>query len=337
MSDSTPLKTESLPARSDGPPLESAAPPGGSAPHAVGERGGLASWLLSDRPASRRQAALGRAYGGWRAFARNRLALVGLAIVLALVLVAIFADLLAPYSAYTGDLRTTRLLPPSWAHWMGTDDQGRDILSRLIHGSRITLFVVVLVAVLAAPIGLVVGTVAGYAGGLVDAALMRLTDIFLAFPRLILALAFVAALGPGIENAVIAIAVTSWPPYARMARAETLGLRQSDFIAAVRLLGASPGRIVLRHIMPLCVSSVIVRVTLDMAGIILTAAGLGFLGLGAQPPMPEWGAMIANGRLYVLDQWWVAAAPGAAIFLVSLAFNLLGDGLRDALDPKGVK
>jgi ABC-type phosphate transport system permease subunit len=179
----------------------------------------------------------------------------------------------------------------------------------MIHGSRITLYVVVLVAVLAAPIGLLVGTVAGYAGGWVDAVLMRITDIFLAFPRLILALAFVAALGPGIENAVIAIAITSWPPYARIARAETLTIRQADYIAAVRLIGASPWRIVLRHIMPLCLSSVIVRVTLDMAGIILTAAGLGFLGLGAQPPMPEWGAMIANGRLYVLDQWWVAAAP----------------------------
>ena len=295
---------------------------------------GLKQWLTSDRPLSRRQAFMGRLYQGCRNFSRNRLAMLGLLIVLALVFVAMFANLLAPYSPTEGDLRTTRLLAPSLAHWAGTDDQGRDILSRLIHGSRITLFVVVLVAVLAAPIGLLVGTVAGYAGGLVDAALMRITDIFLAFPRLILALAFVAALGPGIENAVIAIAITSWPPYARLARAETLTIRQTDYIAAVQLLGASPWRIVLRHIMPLCLSSVIVRVTLDMAGIILTAAGLGFLGLGAQPPTPEWGAMIASGRQYVLDQWWVAAAPGAAIFLISLAFNLLGDGLRDALDPK---
>jgi len=294
----------------------------------------LHDWLMSDRPASRRQAALGRAYAGWRSFARNRLALLGLAIVIGLVLVALFADVLAPYSPYTGDLRTTRLLAPSPAHWFGTDDQGRDILSRVLVGSRITLTVVVLVAVLAAPLGLLVGTVAGYAGGWVDAVLMRVTDVFLAFPRLILALAFVAALGPGIANAALAIAITSWPPYARIARAETLQIRQSDFIAAVQLLGASPWRVVWRHIMPLCVSSVIVRVTLDMAGIILTAAGLGFLGLGAQPPMPEWGALIANGRMYVLDQWWVAAAPGAAIFIVSLAFNLLGDGLRDALDPK---
>ena len=297
----------------------------------------LHDWLVSERPASRRQAALGRAYAAWRGFARNRLAMLGLAIVLGLVLMALLADVIAPYSPTEGDLRTLRLLPPSAAHWLGTDDQGRDILSRIIHGSRITLFVVGLVAVLSAPVGLLVGTVAGYAGGWVDAVLMRITDIFLAFPKLILALAFVAALGPGIDNAVIAIAITSWPPYARIARAETLTVRQADYIAAVRLIGASPVRIVLRHIMPLCLASLIVRVTLDMAGIILTAAGLGFLGLGAQPPMPEWGAMIAGGRQFVLDQWWVAAGPGLAILLVSLGFNLLGDGLRDALDPKGVK
>jgi peptide/nickel transport system permease protein len=298
--------------------------------------GTLSTWLLSEHPQSRRQAALGRAYAGWLNFARNRLALIGLLLVLALLAVALLAPLLAPYPPTVGAL-DARLLPPSAAHWLGTDDQGRDILSRLIHGSRITLQVVLLVAVLAAPVGLLVGTVAGYAGGWLDAVLMRITDIFLAFPRLVLALAFVAALGPGIENAVIAIAITSWPPYARIARAETLTLRQADYISAVKLLGAGPLRIVLRHIVPLCLSSVIVRVTLDMAGIILTAAGLGFLGLGAQPPLPEWGAMIAGGRQYVLDHWWVAAAPGAAIFLVSLAFNLLGDGLRDALDPKTVK
>lgn len=297
---------------------------------------GWQAWLLSERPASRRQAALGRAYGVWRVFARNRLALVGLTIVVALVAVALLADVIAPGGPITGVLEQ-RLQPPSAAHWFGTDDQGRDIFARIVHGTRITLMVVVLVAVLAAPIGLLVGTVAGYAGGLVDSVLMRVTDIFLAFPRLILALAFVAALGPGIENAVIAIAITSWPPYARIARAETLTIRRAEYIEAVRLLGAGPWRIVWRHVMPLCLSSVIVRVTLDMAGIILTAAGLGFLGLGAQPPTPEWGAMISTGRQYVLDQWWVAAAPGAAIFVVSLAFNLLGDGLRDALDPKATR
>jgi len=299
--------------------------------------GTLHAWLSTDTPASRRQAALGRAYAGWRSFARNRLALLGLGLVAALVVLAMLAGVLAPYDPTVGELATERLLAPSAAHWFGTDDQGRDILSRLLHGSRITLYVVTLVAVLAAPVGLLVGTAAGYAGGWVDAVLMRITDIFLAFPKLILALAFVAALGPGIENAVLAIAITSWPPYARIARAETLTIARADYIAAVRLIGASPARIVLRHIVPLCLPSVIVRVTLDMAGIILTAAGLGFLGLGAQPPMPEWGAMIAAGRQYVLDQWWVAAAPGAAIFTVSLAFNLLGDGLRDALDPKAAE
>jgi len=299
---------------------------------------GLRAWLLSPEPASRLQARLGRGYLGWRAFSRNPLAVLGLAIVVLLVLVAAFADLLAPYSPIVGgDLRTERLLPPSGTHWFGTDDQARDILSRLIYGARITLGIVVLVSVIATPVGLLVGTVAGYLGGWVDAVLMRITDIFLAFPRLILALAFVAALGPGIENAVIAIAITAWPPYARIARAETLTIRNSDFIAAVKLQGASTPRIIAYHVVPLCVSSVIVRVTLDMAGIILTAAGLGFLGLGAQPPLPEWGAMIATGRNYLIDQWWVAAVPGLAIFLVSLAFNLLGDGLRDVLDPKAAR
>jgi peptide/nickel transport system permease protein len=293
----------------------------------------LRAWLLSSDPKSRRQAHFGQAYRRWLALQRNPLALVGLAIVVGLIVVAALAPWIAPYSPVLQDL-DNRLLPPSALHWMGTDDLGRDILSRILWGARITLTVVALVAVIVAPVGLAVGVLAGYFGGWVDAALMRITDIFMAFPRLILALAFVAALGPGIENAVIAIAITSWPPYARMARAETLTVRQSDFIAAARLLGASPLRILSGHIVPLCLSSLIVRVTLDMAGIILTAAGLGFLGLGAQPPSPEWGAMISAGRRYILDQWWVAAMPGLAILIVSLGFNLLGDGLRDVFDPK---
>ena len=163
---------------------------------------------------------------------------------------------------------------------------------------------------------------------------MRITDVFLAFPRLILALAFVAALKPGITSAIFAIALTSWPAYARLARADTLTIRGTDYIAAVRLTGANAGRIVLRHVVPLCLSSVIVRVTLDMSGIILTAAGLGFLGMGAQPPTPEWGTMIASARGYILQQWWVPTIPGLAILIASLAFNLFGDGMRDVLDPK---
>lgn len=290
-------------------------------------------WLLDDFPSSRWQANAGRAYRVFTALLRNPLSVLGGLIILALLLTALFAPWLAPYSA-TGQDLANRLAPPSGANWMGTDELGRDIFSRVIWGSQITLTIVALVALISAPLGLLVGAIAGYFGGWTDRVLMGITDIFLSMPKLILALAFVAALGPGIENAVIAIAITSWPPYARIARAETLSIRQADYISAVKLLGAGPVRIVLRHVMPLCLPSLIVRVTLDMAGIILTAAGLGFLGLGAQPPMPEWGAMIAAGRAYVLDQWWVAAAPGAAIFIVSLAFNLLGDGLRDALDPK---
>jgi peptide/nickel transport system permease protein len=293
----------------------------------------LRDWLLADVPQSRWQARLGRFYLGMLEFRRNPMAVAGLAMVILLVVVALLAPLLAPGSPFEQDL-SRRLQPPSAQNWLGTDELGRDIYARVIHGSRITLYMVVLVAIIVAPIGLLVGTVAGYLGGWVDNVLMRITDIFLAFPRLVLALAFVAAIGAGIENAVIAIAITTWPPYARVARAETMTLRNSDFISAVRLQGASPLRIILRHVAPLCVSSLIIRLTLDMAGIIITAAGLGFLGLGAQPPAPEWGAMIAKGRDFLLDQWWVATIPGIAILIASLGFNLLGDGLRDVLDPK---
>jgi peptide/nickel transport system permease protein len=294
---------------------------------------GWRGWLLAEAPASRRQARFGQAYRSWLAFRRNRLAMLGLGIVLLLLGAAAAAPWLATHDPIAQNL-ADRLQPASAAHWLGTDELGRDIYSRLIYGARTTLAIVALAVVLVAPIGLAVGCIAGAAGGWVDAVLMRLTDVFLAFPRLILALAFVAAIGPGIVNAIVAIALTAWPPYARLARAETLTVRRSEFIAAARLAGASGTRIVVGHIVPLCLSSVIVRVTLDMAGFILTAAGLGFLGLGAQPPTPEWGAMIASGRRFVLDQWWVATIPGIAICVVSLAFNLLGDGLRDVFDPK---
>jgi len=296
-------------------------------------RGPWRAWLLADEPGSGLQARLGRSYLSWLAFRRNPLAIAGLGIVLSLVLVAALAPLLATYSPIAQDL-TDRLQPPSAEHWFGTDEFGRDIYSRIVYGARITLYIVGLVVILVGPVGLLIGTVAGYLGGWVDTVLMRMTDIFLAFPRLILALALVSALGPGIENAIMAIAFTAWPPYARIARAETLTVRNSDFIAAAQLQGASSMRIIWGHIMPLCTSSLVVRLTLDMAGIILTAAGLGFLGLGAQPPLPEWGAMISTGRQYLLDQWWVATVPGIAILIVSLGFNLLGDGLRDVLDPK---
>lgn len=298
------------------------------------QTGTLRDWLLSDTPTSRRQARWAAVYKGWLTLKSNHMAMAGLAIIVALIALAILAPLIAPHDPFVQDLGN-RLQPlGSEGHLLGTDSLGRDILSRLIWGARITLYIVALVALIAPIAGLLVGTVSGYAGGWVDVILMRITDIFLAFPRLVLALAFVAALGAGIENAVLAISLTAWPPYARMARAETLTIRSSDYISAIRLQGAGPLRIIIKHIWPLCISSLIVRVTLDMAGIILAAAGLGFLGLGAQPPSPEWGAMISEGRRFILDHWWVATMPGLAIFTVSLAFNLLGDGLRDVLDPK---
>lgn len=289
--------------------------------------------LLSDSPESALQARLGRLYLGLLEFLRNRLALIGLLIITALIFIAVFAPFIAPFDPVMTNL-TGRLQPPSGVHFLGTDEMGRDIFSRIIWGSRLTLYVIGLVAIIAAPVGIVVGTISGYFGGFIDTVLMRITDIFLAFPKLILALAFVAALGPGIENAIIAISITSWPPYARIARGETITLRNSDFIKAIRLQGATSFRIITKHIVPLCLSSLIVRITLDMAGIILTAAGLGFLGLGAQPPSPEWGAMTSSGRAFILDHWWVITMPGTAIFVVSLAFNLFGDGLREVLDPK---
>jgi peptide/nickel transport system permease protein len=291
------------------------------------------AWLLDETPSSRRQAQWGRRYRLWLAFRRNRLAMVGLVVILLLLGASLAAPWLATHDPGAQHL-DARLLPPSAAHWLGTDELGRDVYSRILWGGRITLGMVVAVIVLVAPFGLAVGCVAGYAGGIWDRVLMRLTDVFLAFPQLVLALAFVAALRPGIPSAIAAIALTTWPRYARLARAETLTLRGTDFIAAARLTGASPGRIVLRHVAPLCVPSLIVRVTLDMSAIILTAAGLGFLGMGAQPPAPEWGTMIATARRFILDQWWVPLIPGVAIFVASLAFNLLGDGLRDVLDPR---
>ena len=294
---------------------------------------GASAWLNAETAATRSQAVAQGVWRGWLRFASNPLGLAGLAVVLLLVTVALLAPWLATQPPNDQNL-AARLMAPSAAHWLGTDELGRDIWSRIVWGSRITLAIITIVSIVVAPIGLAVGCVAGYAGGWVDSVLMRVTDLFLAFPSLILALAFVAALGPSLENAILAIALTSWPPIARLARAETLSLRNSDYIAAVRLLGASPGRIVLRHIAPLCLPSVVVRVTLNMASIILTAAGLGFLGLGAQPPTPEWGAMVSTGRRFMLDSWWVVTFPGIAILVVSLAFNLVGDALRDVLDPR---
>ena len=300
---------------------------------AIEDRQSLRQWLLTDAPLGRTQARLGRLYANWLALRRNPLAMAGLAIVLGLLLLAAVGPSLFSGSPYT-QILTDRLEPPSAEHWFGTDHLGRDIFIRVVYGSRITLMLIALVSVIVLPVGLLVGTVAGYFGGLLDVLLMRVTDLFLALPRLVLALAIASALGPSIQNVIIAIAITSWPPYARLARAETLTTRKSDYVMAAKMQGASQLHIIWSHIVPLCLPSIVVRLTLDMAGIVLIAAGLGFLGMGAQPPSPEWGAMVSNGRDYILDQFWVATMPGAAIFVVSLGFNLLGDGLRDVFDPK---
>jgi peptide/nickel transport system permease protein len=294
---------------------------------------GARAWLEAEAARSAWQARAQGLWFGWRRLRANHLAFLGFLILCALVAIAAAAPLLAP-GGYNVQSLTDRLKPPSATHWLGTDELGRDIFSRLVWGARITIRISALVALIAAPIGLLVGTAAGYFGGWTDTVLMRINDIFLSFPGLILALGFVAALGPGIGNAVIAIALTAWPPIARLARAETLTIRASDYIAAARIQGAGHARIILRHIVPMCIPSVVVRITLNMAGIILTAAGLGFLGLGAQPPTPEWGAMLSTGRQNMLGAWWLAAMPGCAILVTSLAFNLFGDGLRDVLDPR---
>jgi len=293
----------------------------------------LRGWLTADVTTSPWQARIQRTYFGWRRLSSNPSTMFGLAVLLFLVIIALLAPQIAP-QGYDEQSLPERLAAPSAAHWFGTDDLGRDVLARMVYGTRVTLMIACLVAVIAAPLGLLIGTASGYFGGWVDTVLMRINDVFLSFPGLILALGFVAALGPGIRNAVIAIALTAWPPIARLARAETLTLRNADYIAAVRIQGASALRIILRHVMPMCLPSVVVRITLNMAGIIITAAGLGFLGLGAQPPMPEWGSMLSSGRAHLSGAWWISAVPGIAIVLTSLAFNLLGDGLRDVLDPR---
>ncbi|MCP4626257.1 MAG: ABC transporter permease [bacterium] len=265
----------------------------------------------------------------WR---RNHLMVVGTSIIIFLLLVAAVAPLLATHDPFE-QILPNRLQPPSVQHYFGTDSLGRDIYSRVVYGSRVTLSIAFLVAAISTPLGLVIGVLAGYFGGALDEILMRLSDVFLAFPKLILAIAFAAALGPGVENAIVAISVANWPSYARLARAETLSVRNNDYIQVIRSMGASNLRIMVGHITPMCLSSIIVRLSLDMGTIILTAAGLGFLGLGAQPPVPEWGLMVSDGRQFLVDQWWVSTLPGFAILVVVMGFNLMGDGFRDILDP----
>jgi len=258
---------------------------------------------------------------------------VGFLIVGAVVLAALFAPWLAPQDPLAQHLGD-RLAAPTLTHLLGTDSLGRDVLSRLLVGARSTLLLVSLVALCMVPIGLLVGVVSGYYGGWIERLLNGLTNIVMAFPTLILALAFVGLLGPGLVNAALALVLTRWPAYARLARNESLLLRHSDYLAAAEMQGITGLRLLWGHVLPACIPAVQIRLALDLSSIILTAAALGFLGLGVRPPTPEWGMMIADGSKVVFDQWWIAAVPGTAIFVVSLAFNLIADGLRDWGDPR---
>jgi len=297
------------------------------------EKMDLGVWLTTHSVGSPIQAWAQKVYFGGKEFARQPLAMFGFIVIALLLAVALAAPLLAPYDPLQQDL-VKRLLPPGGDHLFGTDELGRDLLSRLIYGSRVSLYIIMLVTAILAPVGLTIGVIAGYFGGKIDTVLMRITDVFLAFPGLVLALAFVATLGASLDNAIIAIALTGWPGLARLARAETLVFRSHDYISVVRLQGGSHLRVIFLNLMPLCLPSVVVRITLSMSSILLTAAGLGFLGLGAQPPTPEWGVMLSTGRRFMLDHWWLVTMPGCTILIVSLAFNFLGDGLRDILDPR---
>ena len=266
----------------------------------------------------------------WRR--RYGLAALGGGIILAWVLIAVFAPALTPYRPDSVEV-TARLQPPSWAHWFGTDALGRDVLTRLLYGARISLITGFVVVVASALFGTLVGGVAAYARGRIEEAIMRLTDLVLCFPPIILALAIAAALGIGTTNTIIAMLVVWWPKFARLAHSLVLVQRSQEYVEAAMVVGFSPGRILLRHIIPNAVGPLIVLVTLDVGNAIITFAGLSFLGLGVVPPTPEWGSMVAEGRELV-SQWWVATFPGLAILTVVLGFNFLGDGIRDWLDPK---
>ena len=271
-----------------------------------------------------------------RAILRDPLALFSVLVIALLLVLALFGPWIAPYPEQ-GEGRTNvpdRFLPPSGEYWLGADQLGRDILSRVIIGTRIALQAPTIVVLLAVVVGAPLGALAGYAGGWVDNLIMRVTDLFLAFPSLLLAITIVAAVGPSLTNAMIAIAISWWPWYTRLVRGVTLSLRERYFVEAARSIGIPSRTIILRHILPNCVTPILVQATIDFGTVILAEGGLAFLGLGTQPPAPDWGLMVSQGRSYILDEWWISTFPGLAIFVSVLAFNLLGDTLRDVLDPR---
>jgi peptide/nickel transport system permease protein len=271
-----------------------------------------------------------------RAYARSASSMAGLVIVVVFATVAVVGPWVVPYPEDArGAVHLDRKLqPPSATHWFGTDEVGNDVYTRVVLGARVSLEIGLIITVVAACVGVPLGLVAGHVGGRVGEVVMRATDVFLSVPALVLALAVVGALGPGIVNAMIALSLVWWPGYVRLVQAKTLALGQETFVEAARAAGAGRMRVVGVHLLPNCVSPIVVKASMDMGAAILAAASLGFIGLGAQPPYPEWGAMISHGRNYLPTWWWYSAFPGLAIYFTVLGFNLVGDGLRDLLDPK---
>lgn len=271
----------------------------------------------------------------WRRLKKNRMAMAGLFIIVLLILMCIFADVFFNYNdvVIKQDI-ANRMQPPSAQHWFGTDEFGRDILARIVHGARISLAVGVIAVSLSLVIGGTLGAIAGYYGGKLDNVIMRIMDIFLAVPSLLLSITIVAALGPSIVNLMLAIAISSCPSYARIVRSSVLTVKDQEFVEAARCIGSRDWQIILFQILPNCMAPIIVQATLKVAGAILSISSLSFLGLGVKPPRPEWGNMLAGGRAYLRDAWYITMFPGLAIMITILALNLFGDGLRDALDPK---
>ncbi len=269
-----------------------------------------------------------------RFLVNNRLNLIGVIVVGLFLFLALFGELLAPHDPYAADISNAKLLGPSLSHPMGTDELGRDLMSRIMTGTRISVQVALIVLGFAVTFGTLIGLIAGYWGGWVDEVLMRLTDMFLAFPALILAVAIAASLGRNLRNTMIALATVFWPWYARLVRAQVLSIKEREFVQAAHSIGLSNARIMLRHILPNAASVIIIQLTLDVGFAILATSSLSFIGLGAQPPSPEWGTMMSTARNYFRDAWWYMVFPGLALTLTVMAFNLLGDGLQDALDPR---
>jgi peptide/nickel transport system permease protein len=281
-------------------------------------REGISQWLLA-----------------WRQFKKNRLALLGLALLVVLYWVTLLTPLIAPYDPAIGDdILRTRFLSPSWQHWMGTDRFGRDILTRVLYGARISLSIGFIAVGIAVTLGTFVGAVAGYFGRAVDALLMRLVDVVISFPRLVLVITVIAFFGSSIFLVIAVLGLTLWPSTARLVRGDVLSLREREFVQAAQALGIPSARIVWRHLVPNALGPVIVAATLGIGNTILLEAALSFLGLGVPPPTPSWGAMVAEGRNHLIEGWWIATFPGLAIVFTVVAFNLVGDGLRDALDPR---